>query len=333
MPSLRRRVVISLCGLAVGLAGCRRQSGPIDAPAGTSRLSVASGTRLLVVAPHPDDEVLAAGGLMQTVRATNGTVRVVYLTDGEGFPAGARLEDHRRVQTPLDYREYGSRRQREARSALGALGIGPEALTFLGFPNNGLNRLMTRYWSDRRAAFRSPYTRLNRPPVAESSEPDTAYHGEDLSEELAQIIGTFGPSMIVVPREEDQHVDHCAAWFFVADALTNVQRVQPAFRTDTLTNIIHFYSWPFEDNAPELRPPPDLPGGVSGWLSLPLTPDQVAAKRRALTEYKSQVAAMGWFLDGFVRTNEVFSRPPAPHVELPLRHNPCDAFIDPTVKP
>jgi len=38
-------------------------------------LTVPEGTRLLVVAPHSDDELLAIGGLMQRVHETGGTVR------------------------------------------------------------------------------------------------------------------------------------------------------------------------------------------------------------------------------------------------------------------
>jgi len=41
-----------------------------------------SGERLLVLAPHPDDEVLAAGGLMGRVAREGGEVRVVSLTSG-----------------------------------------------------------------------------------------------------------------------------------------------------------------------------------------------------------------------------------------------------------
>src|SRR5437763_13071541 len=45
-------------------------------------------TRLMLVAPHPDDDMLGAGGLMQRVLETGGTVRVVYLTDGDGDAEG-----------------------------------------------------------------------------------------------------------------------------------------------------------------------------------------------------------------------------------------------------
>src|SRR5262249_2995697 len=144
---------------------------------------------------------------------------------------------------PSDYRGYGHRRESEARMAMRALGVGAWSLTFLGFPNDGLNRLMTEYWSARHAAYRSPYTRRQRPAQAESVLPDTAYRGEDLTQEIAQILGEFEPTIVLVPRPEDQNTDHCAAWFFVADALGDVVRVRPHFSTDLVNYVIHDGSW------------------------------------------------------------------------------------------
>ena len=74
-------------------------------------LDVPEATRLLVVAPHPDDEVLGAGGLMQRVKATGGAVRVVYLTDGDGYPEGVKEEDHVEAPTAKDYLGYGKQRR------------------------------------------------------------------------------------------------------------------------------------------------------------------------------------------------------------------------------
>src|SRR5262245_24763740 len=121
------------------------------APAGPSIL-FDSATRLLVVAPHPDDEVIAAGGTIRRVAAAGGALRVVYLTDGEASTAGVQATEGRNdMPRPGDYRDYGQRRKREARRALGTLGVKNDAAPiFLGFPNNGLSRLMTRYWSDKR---------------------------------------------------------------------------------------------------------------------------------------------------------------------------------------
>jgi LmbE family N-acetylglucosaminyl deacetylase len=182
---------------------------------------------------------------------------------------------------------------------------------------------MRTYWSERRAAYRSPYTRLDRPPKSEILVPETEYRGEDLSQELAAVIGDFRPTMILVPRREDQHADHCAAWFFVSDALEDVERVHPEYHTDVLNYIIHFNAWPFEDDARRLAPPPALRGGISGWMELTLTPAEQRAKRTAVQTYESQEKVMSWFLNAFVRGNEVFSRPAPPHVTLPSRRNLC----------
>jgi hypothetical protein len=100
-------------------------------------LAVSKDTRLLIVSPHPDDEVLAAGGLIQHLRAANGTLRVVYLTDGEGYKEGVQIEDHVAAPTPSNYRAYGRQRTREAHRALRVLGFGPESLMLLGFPKGG----------------------------------------------------------------------------------------------------------------------------------------------------------------------------------------------------
>jgi LmbE family N-acetylglucosaminyl deacetylase len=286
-------------------------------------LAVTQDTRVLVVAPHPDDEVLAAGGLMQRVRRAGGTVRVVYLTDGDGYKEGVKLEDTDNKVSSKDYLGYGRRRQHEARSALKVLGIESSAATFLSFPDHGLCRLTRTYWSDRRRPYRSPYTRRDRPPHADTFAGDMEYRGEDLTQELAQIIGEYRPTLILVPRKEDQHEDHCAAWFFVADALSDVSRVHKDYAPDLVNYIVHFNDWPFRYNVAPLDPPPGLRGGASGWIRFPLTPAEVQAKRSALYRYKTQVRAMGWFLDGFARSNELFSRPAPSRVVLPTRSSPC----------
>jgi LmbE family N-acetylglucosaminyl deacetylase len=278
-------------------------------------------TRLMVVAPHPDDEMLGAGGLMQRVVATGGVVRVVYLTDGEGYPEGVRAEDHVESPSASDFRGYGRQRKREARSALASLGY-PAAkcsATFLSFPDGGLCRLTRSYWSERRPPFRSPYTRQDRPPKSEIVVPNSEYRGED----LARIIGDFRPTLILVPRREDQHADHCAAWFFLADALTDVRRVHPDYSVDVLNYIVHFYAWPFETEESRLDPPPGLRGGASGWMHFPLTIAEQRRKRATLGRYKTQVRVMDWFLDGFSRSNELFSRPAPFAVRLPTRRNVC----------
>ena len=150
--------VLVLSPIAIGAAPPRKPKAPIvKPPQPPPVLDVPEATRLLVIAPHPDDEVLGAGGLMQRVHATGGAVRVVYLTDGEGYPEGVMESDHTLKPTVKDYLGYGKQRRREARNALVRLGLPDVFQTFLGYPDGGLCKLTRIYWSPARGAYRSPY--------------------------------------------------------------------------------------------------------------------------------------------------------------------------------
>ena len=66
--------------------------------------------RLVVVAPHPDDDVLACGGLMAMHRAQGGDISVIGVTDGEA--GSKRVVEHRscftaRIDAPLALHRAG----------------------------------------------------------------------------------------------------------------------------------------------------------------------------------------------------------------------------------
>jgi LmbE family N-acetylglucosaminyl deacetylase/glycosyltransferase involved in cell wall biosynthesis len=88
------------------------------------RLELPSSGRVLVVAPHPDDEVLACGGTLALLRRRGCQVRVVVVTDGgKGDPLGLSDED------------VVARRRRESQNALRKLDI--DDIVFLGYPDGG----------------------------------------------------------------------------------------------------------------------------------------------------------------------------------------------------
>jgi len=78
---------------------------------------------LLVVAAHPDDDVIGAGALMARVRR----VDVLYVTDGA--PRDGR---DARAHGFADVAAYAAARRREAESALAFAGVPPERLAWLG---------------------------------------------------------------------------------------------------------------------------------------------------------------------------------------------------------
>jgi LmbE family N-acetylglucosaminyl deacetylase len=82
--------------------------------------------RLVVVTPHPDDEILGAGGLIQKALAEGVLVEVIAVTDGEAS------HPHSRVAATLDLPAV---RARETEMALRRLGWDRPAVTRLGLPD------------------------------------------------------------------------------------------------------------------------------------------------------------------------------------------------------
>ena len=82
--------------------------------------------RVVVVAPHPDDEVLAVGGLLALLAGLGTAVEVVAVTDGEASNPGGSLPPP----------ELAVRRVAETHAALAALGV-PAAVRRLALPDGG----------------------------------------------------------------------------------------------------------------------------------------------------------------------------------------------------
>lgn len=75
---------------------------------------VPPGSRLIVLAPHPDDEVLACGGLLAAMASRQDQVQLISVTDGEGsHPGSARWPQAILI----------AERRKESERALGRLGI------------------------------------------------------------------------------------------------------------------------------------------------------------------------------------------------------------------
>jgi LmbE family N-acetylglucosaminyl deacetylase len=283
-------------------------------------------TRLMVFAPHPDDETLGAGGLIQRTLGSGGAVHVVFLTSGDGYPEGVELEEHIAHPTAQDYRAYGSVRQNEARRVLAVLGVKEQEMTFLGFPDRGLCPLLQQYWSDQGSHYVSPFTQESRPPPAEVILPGTDYSGEDLNREILRVLTLFRPTLIALPHPADQHPDHCATYFFVQAALHEPGLHTSAPRLQVFTFLIHFGQWPIASGAgtgAQLHPPSDFPEPERTWLSLPFSAQETETKRTALLHYQSQMLTMGRYLLSFARANELFLLDPQRTTEADEKARCC----------
>jgi LmbE family N-acetylglucosaminyl deacetylase len=81
---------------------------------------------LVVIAPHPDDESLACGGLIAKACDQGRPTRVIVVSDGTGSHPASKTHPRQRL---LKLRED------EAREAVRRLGLAADSLVFLGLPD------------------------------------------------------------------------------------------------------------------------------------------------------------------------------------------------------
>lgn len=278
-------------------------------------MQVSGPVRLMVFAPHPDDETLAAGGLIQRVLAQKGQVRVVFVTNGDGYVDGVRSEMRSKRTSTTDFIEYGERRHHEALRALHALGLRSSDGIFLGFPDDGIDDLWAGHWSPRKP-YTSPYTRFDHPVYKESLSQQVEYAGSDLEGEITRILREFSPDWLLVPDPRDRHPDHCTTGVFVLDVLRKLQQAgaEPFLHVQLLTFLVHYPDYPASVAWVK-----EIAGaGVGGssaagrvlsgahWMHLQLTPTELAVKRQTMSEYRSQIHVMDPFLKQFMLPFELY---------------------------
>ena len=268
---------------------------------------ISKDTRLMVFSPHPDDESLGAAGLIQRVIKTGGSVKVVFLTNGDGFPEAVEMGGHISNPTARDFREYGEDRMLESIKALGTLGMKQSDVIFLRFPDGGLTALRPKPAS-KQEAYTSPTTKENRPSALAQVVPQTGYTGEGLQKEIERVLSDFRPNMLATSAPEDTHPDHASTYYFVKQAWKHLNKEHPEFKPKWLIYLVHYGQWPIAQGlgtGSKLNPPEDHPQKEK-WISLPLSPEEAATKRKALLEYQTQMIVMGRYLLSFARSNELF---------------------------
>lgn len=294
-------------GLILALACAAALLGARAVPAAET-LVVPPHLRLLVVAPHPDDESLGAGGLMQQVVAAGGRVHVLFLTNGDGYPEAVEVATGHREPSANDYRGFGELRRAEALVALAHYRVLPLSVTFLGFPDGGLAEIWRR--GPHVPPYQSPYTREDNPPYPNALEAGARYVSRDLINLIARMVALSDPDWIVLPTPLDNHPDHCATFTFVLAALKSIA-AEPGgagkMPDRLLTYLVHTSAgWPPKAETPGPFPVPDKLFAPARWFSLPLSAAQTATKLEALETHRTQAAVMEALFRSFARPNELF---------------------------
>jgi LmbE family N-acetylglucosaminyl deacetylase len=132
--------------------------------------------RVAIVAPHADDETLGCGALIARLAATH-EIHIVFATDSSRSP------EHP-ARPGADRARLTHTRRAEAIAAMRLLGVPPDRLRFLEFPDGAL--------SDHVAAF---------------------------ARSLAGMLAPLGELDVLVPFRYDWHPDHMAAHRAAAEAV------------------------------------------------------------------------------------------------------------------
>lgn len=232
--------------------------------------SVAAPVRadLLVVAPHPDDDVITAAGVIYRARLANTAVWVAYMTNGDFYPQAG----------------WGRTRADEAVTGQALLNVPADHLLFLGYPDGSLQNL---YGPNRSVTFvpqndpqgaTDPSIRANRANQSSTTYTRTGSQsygqirtgapvnatGDNVNADLVHILTNRTISDIFVLAPTDMHPDHSSTSRFVIDAVVNASRAA--------TTTLHFsyvwdqtginpYVWPLAPNATTyFTQPPALAG-------------------------------------------------------------------------
>ena len=118
-----------IAGAGTPLAAWRADPQLAALPVLTAEQLIASRTRVVIVAPHPDDEILACGGLLQATVQHGLPHLLVAVTDGEASHPGSRAWPPARLRLE---------RPRETLAALACLGIDAPAVLRLEIADGGV---------------------------------------------------------------------------------------------------------------------------------------------------------------------------------------------------
>jgi LmbE family N-acetylglucosaminyl deacetylase len=211
---------------------------------------LSSRSRVMLFAPHPDDESLAAGVYLQRALAAGAAVRVVYATDGERNCWPQRVLERKVRIRELDRRRWGARRRAEALAALRTLGIGPASVDFLALPDQGVTDLLLEGC------------------------------GETLRR-LAITIGAWQPTHLLMPSAADTHPDHSGLAVLLRVVIDDCLPLQHWMTR--LHYLVHGASESFAREAHELPSSPTEKKAKRRAIVCHLT--QVALSRRRFLAY------------------------------------------------
>lgn len=254
--------------------------------------------KVLIIAPHQDDEVLAAGGLIQKCVKLGHAVTVLFVTNGDYHgPQIARL------------------RYFESYAALAKLGLTEHDLCYLGFGDTGgmchsHSFLRKIFFADFKTPFNTPFSTTTYHPAQKLTvhamrtgleSPMT--HDVFLSD-LRWFIKKTKPNLIVIPHPKDMHGDHASIFHFL-QKIDEFKEIEIC-----LSYIIHGGNdkfWPIRKTNDFTCPPIIQQAEWNTRVSIRLSKEEQQLKYNAIRCFSTQIENdLDDFLISFSKKNEVF---------------------------
>lgn len=202
---------------------------------------------IIIVAPHPDDEVLGFAGIIYDAIKMGKTVKVVLLTNGEGYGSacyfwmnGWPAEDttHRGVGcSPSNLEEFGKVRVEESKRALKHLGLNKEHLISLGYPDGFIGDML-----------RYPDSVFKSVSGKNISSTGKKFTGKNLKEDLKTIFRTSSEEIVFTTHIRAQHDDHTSLAAFIQQARNELAVENILF--PTYWGVIHQSGWDGNNSWP-----------------------------------------------------------------------------------
>ena len=240
-------------------------------------INITSSDRVLIIAPHPDDESIASAGVIRYCIENKIPVYVVVVTNGGNG-------------------DLGLTRYHESLNATKILGLPSDDITFFEY-TQGVDSLFNENW-DKPIGINGNHT----PDFA--YQKDTTYTGISLEKNFESVITDFNPTIIIYPDPDDSNPDHWGTSSFVEYATNKLNYDGKKF-----TYLVHVSSaWPFPRGyfPQTYLLPPYFLASQNKWVVFPISNSDEKLKYDAVNSYKSQLNGDPTYLLSFIRKNELF---------------------------
>lgn len=273
--------------------------------------------RLMVLVPHPDDEILLAAGIIRQAVNDGMSPVVVMATNGDcGCPDLSK----------------GRARLNEMLKGLDCLGLCASHAEFLGFADTGMPNADSFLWNlyhekdgqriHPSSCAAQTYGLLEKPEFHyRLTGEHGSYNRKTFLADLRELFRHYRPESILTTSLEDTHGDHSGLYLFVREALRRMHQ-ESGFHPRLLVGVVHSFAgderWPLRSGGMEGYTAPEGFGKAGGlcWerrISFSV-PEEMRTKEmeknlkyQALSQHETALEPDAVeFLHAFIKPEEIF---------------------------